>query len=103
MQARFFRFFIASPQKPQVVYGASPRYTHTVPLVEPTKYLEKVFADTLTVTQSLKGIYNKGYILNEMSYAFVSGDDVFTINGQKWNFWNPIFQDYEVRMPFNSR
>ena len=73
-----------------------------MPLVEPTKYLEKVFADTLTVTQSLKGIYNKGYILNEMSYAFVSGDDVFTINGQKWNFWNPIFQDYEVRMPLTA-
>lgn len=36
-------------------FGSTPRYTHTLALIEPTKLLEKYIAGTLTFTQPLGG------------------------------------------------
>lgn len=60
--SKIYRFYVGSSEKTRVntarvIITTTYRYTHTLHLIEPTKYLEVVFAETNTVTQKLKGNY----------------------------------------------
>lgn len=79
-------------------FGSTPRYTHTLALIEPTKLLEKYIVGSLTFTQplggsrySLKDVVNR--ILNVtpmVRYSILSSSRVLTLDTTLGNFLDNI-------------
>lgn len=94
-----FRYYISNPYKAKVIQGSSPRYNHTFELIEPTKLLERVFADTTTITQRIKGVYGFGFttVFPEITYEN-SHPSPWTVT-PIWTLFTPNFIGNQIIIP----